>query len=202
VGSAVERRTPGGKITRPLHDNGQTYSGINILMLWASAMEQGSTARSGCRSNKCSNLMPTSARAKRAASLFTRIQLRAPSTTMPPARMSSAKSASLLGDAPSTNNYSRRSTLATHIGHVIDCRLKFRLPSLADRPSVGALNRENFAASALTPSMDRPQVLILGQHPNLVRPVRPVLQDFKNVHQKIAWRAMSYGRLRSHLPAA
>ncbi len=47
-----------------------------------------------------------------------------------------------------------------------------------DRPPVGALNGENFAASALTPSMDRPQVLILGQHPNLVRPVRPVLQDY------------------------
>ena len=51
-----------------------------------------------------------------------------------------------------------------------------------DEPSVGSLNRENFAASTLTPSMNRPQVLILGQHPNLVRPVRPTLQDFKNVH--------------------
>lgn len=30
-----------GKITRPLRHNGQAYSGINILMLWASAMEQG-----------------------------------------------------------------------------------------------------------------------------------------------------------------
>jgi antirestriction protein ArdC len=29
-----------GKITRPLRSNGQPYSGINILMLWASAMEQ------------------------------------------------------------------------------------------------------------------------------------------------------------------
>src|SRR5581483_5215082 len=33
-----------GKITRPLRHNGQAYSGINILMLWASAMEQGFTA--------------------------------------------------------------------------------------------------------------------------------------------------------------
>lgn len=33
-----------GRITRPLRHNGQTYSGINILMLWASAMEQDFTA--------------------------------------------------------------------------------------------------------------------------------------------------------------
>ena len=30
-----------GRIIRPLRHNGQAYSGINILMLWASAMEQG-----------------------------------------------------------------------------------------------------------------------------------------------------------------
>ena len=34
----------GGRITRPLRYNGQAYSGINILMLWASAIEQGFTA--------------------------------------------------------------------------------------------------------------------------------------------------------------
>ena len=28
-----------GRITRPLRHNGQPYSGINILMLWGSAME-------------------------------------------------------------------------------------------------------------------------------------------------------------------
>ena len=33
-----------GKITRPLRHHGQPYSGINILMLWASAMEQGFAA--------------------------------------------------------------------------------------------------------------------------------------------------------------
>jgi antirestriction protein ArdC len=33
-----------GKITRPLRHNDQPYSGINILMLWASAMEQGFAA--------------------------------------------------------------------------------------------------------------------------------------------------------------
>lgn len=33
-----------GRITRPLRHNGQPYSGINILMLWASAMEQGFAA--------------------------------------------------------------------------------------------------------------------------------------------------------------
>src|ERR1700757_1850861 len=33
-----------GKITRPIRHNGQPYSGINILMLWASAMEQGFAA--------------------------------------------------------------------------------------------------------------------------------------------------------------
>ena len=33
-----------GKITRPLRHNRQPYSGINILMLWASAMEQGFAA--------------------------------------------------------------------------------------------------------------------------------------------------------------
>src|ERR1700684_4332351 len=30
-----------GRITRPLRHNGQPYSGINVLMLWASAMEHG-----------------------------------------------------------------------------------------------------------------------------------------------------------------
>jgi antirestriction protein ArdC len=33
-----------GRITRPLRHNGQPYSGINILMLWASAAGQGFTA--------------------------------------------------------------------------------------------------------------------------------------------------------------
>jgi hypothetical protein len=43
--------------------------------------------------------------------------------------------------------------------------------------------------------MDCPQVLILGQDPNLLRPVGAALQGFKNVHQQIAWRAMWYRRL-------
>jgi antirestriction protein ArdC len=33
-----------GRITRPLRHNGQAYSGINILMLWASAVKQGFAA--------------------------------------------------------------------------------------------------------------------------------------------------------------
>lgn len=33
-----------GRIVRPLRHNGQAYSGINILMLWASAIEQGFAA--------------------------------------------------------------------------------------------------------------------------------------------------------------
>ena len=33
-----------GRITRPLRHNGQPYNGINILILWASAIEQGFTA--------------------------------------------------------------------------------------------------------------------------------------------------------------
>jgi antirestriction protein ArdC len=33
-----------GRITRPLRHNGQHYSAINILMLWASAVEQGFAA--------------------------------------------------------------------------------------------------------------------------------------------------------------
>ena len=33
-----------GRITRPLRHNGQPYSGINTLILWASAVEQGFTA--------------------------------------------------------------------------------------------------------------------------------------------------------------
>jgi len=35
-----------GKITRPLRHNGVPYSGINILMLWTSAIEQGFSAPS------------------------------------------------------------------------------------------------------------------------------------------------------------
>lgn len=30
-----------GRITKPLRHNGETYSGINILMLWGAAMEGG-----------------------------------------------------------------------------------------------------------------------------------------------------------------
>ena len=33
-----------GRITRPLRHNGEAYRGINIIMLWASAMEQGFAA--------------------------------------------------------------------------------------------------------------------------------------------------------------
>ena len=33
-----------GRITRPLRHNGVPYSGINILMLWASSIEQGFAA--------------------------------------------------------------------------------------------------------------------------------------------------------------
>src|ERR1017187_9015194 len=33
-----------GRITRPLRHNGQPYSGINILMLWAEAVSQGFNA--------------------------------------------------------------------------------------------------------------------------------------------------------------
>ena len=34
----------GGRLTRPLRHNGQLYSGINILSLWASASVQGFAA--------------------------------------------------------------------------------------------------------------------------------------------------------------
>jgi antirestriction protein ArdC len=30
-----------GRITKPLRHNGQTYSGINVLMLWGAAVEAG-----------------------------------------------------------------------------------------------------------------------------------------------------------------
>ena len=33
-----------GRITRPLRANGKAYKGINIVMLWASAVEQGFAA--------------------------------------------------------------------------------------------------------------------------------------------------------------
>ena len=33
-----------GRITRPLRHNGQPYNGINILMLWATAVERGFAA--------------------------------------------------------------------------------------------------------------------------------------------------------------
>jgi len=37
----MERRERGGTNHRPLRHNGMPYSGINILMLWASSVEQG-----------------------------------------------------------------------------------------------------------------------------------------------------------------
>ena len=36
-----------GGITRPLRHNGQPYTGINVLSLWASASVKGSRHRSG-----------------------------------------------------------------------------------------------------------------------------------------------------------
>ena len=33
-----------GPVSRPLRHNGQAYAGINVLMLWASAMERGFAA--------------------------------------------------------------------------------------------------------------------------------------------------------------
>ena len=33
-----------GRITRPLRGNGIPYQGINVLMLWSAAIEQGSAA--------------------------------------------------------------------------------------------------------------------------------------------------------------
>jgi antirestriction protein ArdC len=36
-----------GRITRPLRGNGVPYQGINALMLWSAAIEQGYSALSG-----------------------------------------------------------------------------------------------------------------------------------------------------------
>ena len=33
-----------GPVSRPLRSNGKPYSGINVLMLWATAMERGYSA--------------------------------------------------------------------------------------------------------------------------------------------------------------
>jgi len=44
LGQALERRTRPGRITRPLRHNGQPYTGINILSLWASASVRSFTA--------------------------------------------------------------------------------------------------------------------------------------------------------------
>ena len=41
---ALERRARRRRITRPLRHNGQPYSGINVLALWASAMAQNFAA--------------------------------------------------------------------------------------------------------------------------------------------------------------
>ena len=43
-----------GRITRPLRHNGVPYSGINVLMLWASAMEQG-FGHLGCVLGSCAS---------------------------------------------------------------------------------------------------------------------------------------------------
>jgi len=46
----------GGRIARPLRHNGQPYAGINVLILWASAVEQGFTARVWMTFNQASEL--------------------------------------------------------------------------------------------------------------------------------------------------
>jgi antirestriction protein ArdC len=45
-----------GRITRPLRHNGVAYSGINILMLWAEAMDKGFTARTWMTFKQASEL--------------------------------------------------------------------------------------------------------------------------------------------------
>src|SRR6202050_1692115 len=45
-----------GRITRPLRHNGQPYSGINILALWASAMVQNFAAPIGVPYRQASEL--------------------------------------------------------------------------------------------------------------------------------------------------
>ncbi len=35
---------PAGPVSRPLRYNGERYNGINVLMLWAAAMEKGFAA--------------------------------------------------------------------------------------------------------------------------------------------------------------
>ena len=45
-----------GRVTRPLRHNGEAYRGINIIMLWASAMEQGFSAPIWMTYRQCQEL--------------------------------------------------------------------------------------------------------------------------------------------------
>src|SRR5215208_2401081 len=41
MAAAVASRAPAGPVSRPLRAGGKAYRGVNVLMLWAAAMERG-----------------------------------------------------------------------------------------------------------------------------------------------------------------
>ena len=95
-----------GKITRPLGYNSQPYSGINILMLWASAMEQGFAAPIWMTFKQVLELNAHVRRGEKGSLVVYAIPSPAPSTTTPTARISNAKSRSSRATRCSTSSRS------------------------------------------------------------------------------------------------
>ena len=80
------------RITRPLRHNGQPYSGINVLALWASAMVQNFAAPIWVTYRQAQSWARRSVREKKDLWSCTPTASPAPSTTTRPARTTSAKS--------------------------------------------------------------------------------------------------------------
>ena len=81
-----------GRITRPLRHNGQPYSGINVLALWASAMVQNFAAPIWVTYRQAAELGAQVRQGRKALWSCTPTASPAPSTTTRPARTPSAKS--------------------------------------------------------------------------------------------------------------
>jgi len=112
-----------GKITRPLRNNGQPYSGINILMLWSSAMEQGFATPIWMTFKQALELNAHVRKGEKGSLAVYANSITRPSTTTTPVRISSAKSRSSRlhrvqrrADRRSSGNLLRQGRKPAHAG--------------------------------------------------------------------------------------
>ena len=83
-----------GRIIRPLRHNGQAYSGINVLMLWASALEQGFTTPNWMTFKQAHDYGAHVRKGEHGTPVVYADRIIRENTATTPARMSSARSPS------------------------------------------------------------------------------------------------------------